>query len=300
MRLPVLLIAFSLTVVAPAPVAAQIGAILTGVKAAKAARLAAKLEPLLAHLDDVAKAEKYFEAAGACDEIAKVLRAENTAEDISKAATYEARALEYRTQGAAASANAITIAADKAHGVVFRTFTESFILTPRIVSSEVRAFARSFVRGGQNPRQYLAATRRGSAASQLIERWLSTDLSKRVFIAGAGEDMYAVRQLQQKLEAQGHVVFFYRFCEPSPRALCDSETVGAFFATAGHAVVSDSAVARRSEFLPAEIAAGVNVSFGRGNWLMVTPVEVEKARFTTMSVARLLPFVRPQGTTKPQ
>ena len=97
------------------------------------------------------------------------------------------------------------------------------------------------------------------------------------FIAGANEDTPAIAQLRDKLSKDGNVVFFCRFCTGVSGLLCDSQTVGAFFATAGAAVCAFSPASEESRYLPNEIAAALNAKQGRMGILLFTPADLKNA-----------------------
>ena len=79
-----------------------------------------------------------------------------------------------------------------------------------------------------------------------------------------------VEALRAQLEREGKTVFFYRFCSGTA-ALCDSKTVGAFFGTAGSAVLAVTEATSR--FLPHEVESGVRLAAGRSELVILTPEE---------------------------
>lgn len=123
-----------------------------------------------------------------------------------------------------------------------------------IVSISVKAFASKFLYGARNHEQFLQGSSDSASASAnnaaLITRWTRTDKGKRIFVTGAHSDYAYVKALQARYEQDGYVLFFYLECLP----LCQSETVGAFYATSGAAIHINSPSAAKSEYVPIEVA----------------------------------------------
>ncbi len=139
-------------------------------------------------------------------------------------------------------------------------------------SLAVKRFETDFRRGVRDPKRWLYQARQ--TRQTLVDRWLEAPLSRRVFVIGASQESGAVRHWATELERRGFSVFFYDFCADAAGVLCASETVGAFFGSAGHAVLIDSASASASRFVQVEVAAARHL-VGRGRrMIVVSPVEV--------------------------
>ena len=143
------------------------------------------------------------------------------------------------------------------------------------VQPPVEKFAREFFMGATESRAHLANRSAGDGLFSLL--WDLTPLQKRVAIVGSSADEPLVDQMRAKLEAQGFQVFFYKFCSSRPGVLCDSKTVGAYFATAGHAFLVNTDTAALSPFIPYEIAAFQRIGKGEALFVMFTPADIAQA-----------------------
>jgi hypothetical protein len=168
---------------------------------------------------------------------------------------------------------------------------------PRIVHRDVRRFGREFLEGTKDPIRYLRAARprgitesgRLRIQSPVAHRWLSTPIEKRIFVIGAREDEPLVRRFRRELEMQGYTVFFYLDCSTPQDQLCTSETVGALFATSGQTLISRSAPAQASEYIPVELLVASGVRGGANElWFMVTPTEVSAAVRSSAATVQIL------------
>lgn len=68
-------------------------------------------------------------------------------------------------------------------------------------------------------------------------------------------------------------MFFYKFCAREIGAYCGSATVGAFFGTAGTAVLAVTETSGTSRFVPHEVAAATRLAAGKSELIIVTPGE---------------------------
>jgi hypothetical protein len=115
----------------------------------------------------------------------------------------------------------------------------------------------------------LSAVLRGDALDHLANlrppgsapQWLRAPAGKRVFATGFGVDLPPVSMYAEALRAAGYEVFSYDYCQNQQYGLsnCPTETVGAYFATAGHLLVglrgrSAADSARESAAAPASPA----------------------------------------------
>ena len=154
---------------------------------------------------------------------------------------------------------------------VFRTFENVHPgVRWRTVKRDVKSFVRAFEAGAREPERYFADP---SADPTLVARWNATPKSARVFVAATEKDTPVVDSLRVQLEREGKTVFFYRFCAQAAGALCDSRTVGAFFATAGTAVLAVTEATGSSRFVPQEVAAATRLAAGQSELLIFTPGE---------------------------
>jgi hypothetical protein len=141
----------------------------------------------------------------------------------------------------------------------------------RVVWHDVKAFVRAFEEGARNPQRYLNDP---TADATFVARWNATPIQDRVFVAAAKDDVRLVEALRAQLEKEGKVLFFYQFCGPSVSALCAATTVGAFFGTAGAAVVATTSASAESRFVAHEAAAGAGVLAGQRELFLLTPREM--------------------------
>lgn len=119
------------------------------------------------------------------------------------------------------------------------------------VSVDVAKFDREFSQGAQDPVATFAGMKDPHA--QLARAWTKVRPPKeRIFIIGASEDAPVVKELAERLQAEGHEVFFYKNCQRLAGTLCTSQQVGAFQATADAVLVVDSPAARNSPFVQVE------------------------------------------------
>jgi hypothetical protein len=154
---------------------------------------------------------------------------------------------------------------------VFKTFESARLRVRwRVAKRDVKSFVREFEAGAREPERYFADP---SANPLLVARWKATPKSDRVFVAATEKDTAVVDSLRVELERQGKTVFFYRFCAQAPGVLCDSRTVGAFFGTAGTAVLAVTEATGSSRFLSHEVAAATRLATGQSELLIFTPVE---------------------------
>jgi len=140
----------------------------------------------------------------------------------------------------------------------------------RVVRRDVKAFVRAFEAGAREPEQHFADP---LADRALVARWKATPKQDRVFVAGAQQDTELIESLRAQLEQEGKAVFFYRLCAAAPGALCESATVGAFFGTAGTAVLAVSDASATSRFIPHEIEAGSRLAVHQSQLVIFTPGE---------------------------
>jgi len=140
------------------------------------------------------------------------------------------------------------------------------------VRAEVKAFARDFAIGAQNPMLYLNDETLIDKASR--DAWLSAPVEKRVFIIGAGQDAQTIKAHQKSLQSDGYTSFFYQNCLPARGELCDSRLIGALFGTAHRGLLADTMAAGRSPYVPVEIAMAHRLRGHTGLVLLVSPEEI--------------------------
>jgi hypothetical protein len=140
----------------------------------------------------------------------------------------------------------------------------------RVVRDDVKQFVRAFEKGSRDSERYFSDP---SADPALVARWKATPKQGRVFVAGAQQDMRLIQGLRAELEKQGKTVFFYTWCAGAAGQLCGSATVGAFFGTAGAAVLAVTDASAGSRFAPYEVTAGVRVLAGEPQLFLLTPGE---------------------------
>jgi hypothetical protein len=139
------------------------------------------------------------------------------------------------------------------------------------VSIKVKSFAQRFFRGAQEPKEYLHAD---GVNKEFVTTWEKTPLEKRIFMVGSRNNAEQIRGVISQLARDGFQVFFYLFCAEIPGKLCPDETVGAFFATAGLAVVFDTSDAAASPFVRLELKTAQRVRNGQPLIFMITPQPV--------------------------
>jgi hypothetical protein len=140
----------------------------------------------------------------------------------------------------------------------------------RVVRDDVKQFVRAFEKGSRDSERYFSDP---SADPALVARWKATPKQDRVFVAGARQDMRLIQGLRAELEKQRKTVFFYTWCAGAAGQLCASATVGAFFGTAGAAVLAVTDASAGSRFAPYEVTAGVRVVAGEPQLFLLTPGE---------------------------
>jgi hypothetical protein len=168
---------------------------------------------------------------------------------------------------------------------IFKPFEK---VTPRIswisfVDAEVKTFTRKFYLGARRPETHLVDI--GTWNEELVVRWKKTPIQKRVFLAGPGRDSAMIKKFRSELEAEGFAVFFYNFCASHEAGkLCRPETVGAFFATAGNAILADTPAAAASQYVSHEVMAALRLKNNQRMTIMVTPGEVISTAKTVNAV----------------
>ena len=101
-----------------------------------------------------------------------------------------------------------------------------------------------------------------------------------------------IRKLATDLGERGYAVFFYEFCVNAANELCSSTVVGAFFATAGHAILADTPSAAASQYVLHEVTA--TRLRDRGSMaLLVTPDEILTAIAAGENARKLVAFGLP-------
>ena len=116
----------------------------------------------------------------------------------------------------------------------------------------MKQFSKRFEAGFRNPGQFLPEVRLHQP--QLVSEWLASPEEKRVFIIGAREDKAVISKLAESWKSDGYAVFFYDFCRQANGELCSEQAVGAMFGTSGFTFVYDTLAARKSPYVPVEIA----------------------------------------------
>lgn len=146
---------------------------------------------------------------------------------------------------------------------------------PRLILAHRKAvsFGKEFSRGAHGSEKYLGAL---GKTNPLVASWLDAPVGLRVFVVGAAESDPDVKEFRDRLRALGYQVFFYKFCKDATGKLCASEEVGAFYATAGHAVAFRSADFDKSPYVKIEVATIYQHSKG-GILLVFTPEDAALA-----------------------
>jgi hypothetical protein len=177
--------------------------------------------------------------------------------------------------------------------VVFRSFEA---VRPRVrwrvVRRDVKAFVRTFEAGAHEPEQHFTDP---LADPALVARWKATPKQDRVFVAGAQQDTELIESLRAQLEHEGKTVFFYTFCAGATGTLCASATVGAFFGTAGTAVLAVSDASATSRFVPHEIEAGIRLASHQSQLVIFTPSEA----LTNVAGTRMVEATVDSGQASP-
>lgn len=155
----------------------------------------------------------------------------------------------------------------------------AFSTPPRLIIAKSRAvaFGKEFSKGAHSSEKYLGEL---GKMNSLVASWLDAPVGLRVFVVGAAESDPDVKQFRDRLKALGYQVFFYKFCKDLTGRLCASEAVGAFYATAGHAVAFRSADFDKSPYIDIEVATIYQHSKG-GILLVFTPQQAAFAGLPT-------------------
>lgn len=152
---------------------------------------------------------------------------------------------------------------------IFKSFDKISTHQPKIdfVQADVKHFVHGFALGATNPKVHL--TDISQSNKDLLAKWIATPEEKRIFIAGSGENRELIRGLNAELEKVGFAVFFYDFCVD-----CSPEVVGAFFVTAGNALLAATPAASISRYTSLEVAAAQRIREGQSLMILVTPEEI--------------------------
>jgi hypothetical protein len=144
----------------------------------------------------------------------------------------------------------------------------------RVAPARVKVFVEAFVEGARDPESHFADP---LIDRELLARWMATPKKNRVFIIGAQPDTPFIESLRARLEDEKKTVFFYQFCSGVLGKLCESSTVGAFFGTAGTAVLAMSEHSESSPFVPLEVKTGIRLATHQNPLYIVSPDETIKA-----------------------
>lgn len=125
-----------------------------------------------------------------------------------------------------------------------------------IAPRDVIGFVDSFKTGARSPERFLSEL--GPENQTLLRVWQSTPKERRVFLVGSGQDLGLAMKLRADLEEKGFRLFFYKFCSQ-----CSSEIVGAFYGTAGEAILMDTTHAGASRYVSQEVSAAIGHQEGR-------------------------------------
>ena len=120
----------------------------------------------------------------------------------------------------------------------------------KLVRIRVNQFYLGFLKGADDPDRYLESMR--ARQPGVVDAWLSTPRSKRIYIIGSGSDSELVDRYSRDRHHRGYQTFFYLNCKPN---LCNDADVGAMLATAGDVFYSNSPSAQQSRFVEVELAA---------------------------------------------
>jgi hypothetical protein len=227
--------------------------------------------------------------AGALEELARSIRARSTGSRPVTGTPVPVRPLFQTFDQFLVDGFPERLALPKQQEVVLSTFREAVPSTakrPRLVSPSVKRFGEKFMDGAWDGDDVLQTVKTLDPAR--VAKWRNTPQEKRLFVVGAREDTEHLAPSFKALEDQGYEVFFYRLCESRPGMLCDSETVGAFFATAGNVLVSRSSAAAMSEFVKMELAVIDALLTGSDLWFMITPLGLQQMEIGAFATAGLL------------
>jgi len=120
----------------------------------------------------------------------------------------------------------------------------------KLVRIRVNQFYRGFLKGADDPDRHLGFMR--ARQPRLVDAWLNTPKSKRIFIIGSGSDSELVDRYSRDRQKHGYQTFFFLDCKPN---LCNDAHVGAMLATAGDVYYSNTPSAQQSRFVEVELAA---------------------------------------------
>jgi hypothetical protein len=141
-----------------------------------------------------------------------------------------------------------------------------------IVKGHVKRFSNAFEDGFRDPNRFLPEV--GLHRPELLSEWRAAKQEKRIFVIGAGEDKAEIFKWAESWKSDGHAVFFYDFCRQISGELCREEAVGAMFGTSGQTFVYDTLAARRSEFVPVEIATAQHLAEGDRRVFLIPSAEL--------------------------
>jgi hypothetical protein len=142
-----------------------------------------------------------------------------------------------------------------------------------VVVADVFAFREALGPGAAlrgDPLDHLA-----NQGSPLAAQWLRAPVVKRVFAAGAGADGPPVEMFAEMLRAGGYEVFYYDYCQNRQPGLgeCPTETVGVYFATAGHLLVGTSEATVRSGLVREESTGAPPLPANARRAVLITPAQ---------------------------
>jgi hypothetical protein len=162
------------------------------------------------------------------------------------------------------------ISSDQWH--IFKMITDvpTHVRLVTLGSLDLRDFLNAFSRGARDPERYFHDV----PDDDMLVRWKNASKDKRIFIAGAEEDTPLARQFRSRFEQDGYVVYFYQFCQSPLWGLCPAETVGAFFATSGTAVMMDTPWAKASRYVFHEVATAQRLQNGDRMLYVFSPADL--------------------------
>jgi hypothetical protein len=163
-----------------------------------------------------------------------------------------------------------------------------------MVGADVFAFRAALGPGAAlrgDPLDHLASLRSPGA-----EQWLQAPPDKRVFATAFGTDLPPISMFGQMLRDDGYQVFDYDFCQnfQGGQVVCPTETVGAYFATAGHALLGTSEVSVRSGLVVAEASPAPVLPDNARRAVLITPT-----RTATIGEAAATGFAAVEMATRP-
>lgn len=85
------------------------------------------------------------------------------------------------------------------------------------------------------------------------------------------------KHFEVTLKSMARSCFSIDFCSPLPGTLCKSTTVGAFFGTAGTALVLVTPQSAESRYMPNELAAALQLKANERGLLLMTPKDALNA-----------------------